>query len=1008
MLLMATKRFITQTLKKITVAGLIGFVAFGSLMIIPAGHVAAVTVASGGGGSAPLIDSFSPNIQAQIYSSIQLVLSSDCNFATTTTAFGLGSTGISASDISLGNWFVNNGSNGGSTGNIGQHVSPTDGMIDCANGNSWFSNLLNQAGLAGNLQATAAQVFNVNADGTYSPKANGASNTALRTIFQNQFFGGAAFPSNVPYYIADEILTADFASTAANACNAQPAPSAPDAYALAAAGHTAVTIAVYDPATKQVTNQKYLYKNAGNAMTVGHGLGVGTAGQAQCSTIASSLSNPKYANALKAYVAAHPNTAADTLTSGPAAATKPTCEAGGVGLNWILCPVFNTVSGFCNWLFDNLVQPLLRSAPISTNSADPSFKIWSNFRIYGDVFLVIALLVVVFGQSLGGGLIDAYTAKKVLPRLLAAAILINLSIYIVAFLVDMTNIIGGGLGSLITAPLSGAGAFKISPTGIQAGAIAGFSGVGLVGAWGVGILTSLTSVDAAAFIGLFVLLPALLGLLAAVVTLILRKAIILALVLVSPIAFALYCLPNTEKYFHKWWELLLQTLAVYPIVIMIFAIADVLTVTLTQANQGAVLGSLALVIAFILQFLPLVLIPYAFKLAGGMIGNLHGTLNALGKRTHEGVKGNANDPTSLRNRTRYNMRSAVNAGRERRYGQFAASSKTNSGFKRWGATRLARIAGTGNLQAERAKYNEEQDKIIGSQYSSGNDDTIRSLWAKQGSNGRWYSTYGQPNARYGSWDEANTAFAGGDSEAFTGYDEKSAADVSKARQLVGGDTSRFQAYSKYEMGKAANDGQLDAFKSRFLELNNDMGYTPGEANGIWAGVKFAHQNSRKEQKYTSIGGDKGHLEWGEINHTGLSNELVDTMRKGDYSGFRQSTGVAARSGYSEASGRLASYDYDTDSNLKDGKPIHDRQKDETTYQNYRALGAHLQSSFIGQGMSPAMRAQIEAQGGDEAAGTIPGYGLGASANAEAEWKAFVSETTQPITPATPPIPPPTP
>ncbi len=36
-------------------------------------------------------------------------------------------------------------------------------------------------------------------------------------------------------------------------------------------------------------------------------------------------------------------------------------------------------------------------------------------------------------------LIDAYTVKKVLPRLLAAAILINLSIYIVALLVDLDS-----------------------------------------------------------------------------------------------------------------------------------------------------------------------------------------------------------------------------------------------------------------------------------------------------------------------------------------------------------------------------------------------------------------------------------------------------------------------------------------------------------------------------------------------------------------------------------------
>src|SRR5208282_1078506 len=81
------------------------------------------------------------------------------------------------------------------------------------------------------------------------------------------------------------------------------------------------------------------------------------------------------------------------------------------------------------------------------------FKAWSDFRVYGDVILIIALLVIVFSETIGGGLLDAYTVKKVLPRLLAAAILINLSIYIVALLVDITNVVGGSIGQVITAPL---------------------------------------------------------------------------------------------------------------------------------------------------------------------------------------------------------------------------------------------------------------------------------------------------------------------------------------------------------------------------------------------------------------------------------------------------------------------------------------------------------------------------------------------------------------------------
>jgi len=84
--------------------------------------------------------------------------------------------------------------------------------------------------------------------------------------------------------------------------------------------------------------------------------------------------------------------------------------------------------------------------------------VWSSFRLYGDIVLVIALLVIVFGEAIGGGVIDAYTAKKVLPRILIAAILINLSIYIVAALEDIVNIVGSGLDSLIRLPFQNAAA----------------------------------------------------------------------------------------------------------------------------------------------------------------------------------------------------------------------------------------------------------------------------------------------------------------------------------------------------------------------------------------------------------------------------------------------------------------------------------------------------------------------------------------------------------------------
>ncbi|HVX48354.1 MAG TPA: MFS transporter [Candidatus Saccharimonadales bacterium] len=314
--------------------------------------------------------------------------------------------------------------------------------------------------------------------------------------------------------------------------------------------------------------------------------------------------------------------------TGSDGSTAPTCESGDFSFNWALCPIFDGTNAVTNWIFTNLIQPLLMTNPIcldtTGNTCDNTiYKIWSGFRIYGDIFLVIVLLVIVFGESIGGGMIDAYTAKKVLPRLLIAAILINLSIYIVALMIDITNVVGGGLGQLLTAPLKNNGAFTIQPDGITQGAIAAFGATGLlVGGFVLGVtgiallLVGLIITGAIAMVGIFV-------------TLILRQTIILALLLISPVAFALWCLPNTESWFKRWWDTLFQMLLVYPMIIILFAVADVMSYVTQHNGTG---GTLSSIVAFMLLIIPLYLVPFTLRTSNRVLGAIHGAVSNVGKQ----------------------------------------------------------------------------------------------------------------------------------------------------------------------------------------------------------------------------------------------------------------------------------------------------------------------------------------------------------------------------------------
>jgi hypothetical protein len=334
--------------------------------------------------------------------------------------------------------------------------------------------------------------------------------------------------------------------------------------------------------------------------------------------------------------------------NGGAGDGTPSCESSGGPLSWIFCAAVDEIAK-AETALEGVVDSMLKTQPIDFSTSDPThiYTVWSNFRIYGNIVLVIALLVIVFGEVIGGGVVDAYTAKKMLPRILIAAILINLSIYIVAALEDITNIVGTGLDALIRQPFEAAGAWKVSVG-------AGVGNIGFAGLVAAGSALWIGGGEAAAAIALFVGLPVLLAIVGILVTLILRQGILVFLVIISPVAFALYCLPNTESIFKKWWDLLFKTLLVYPIVSVVFAMANVTAVIVSSFDiQPAWLGQLMGVLALVA---PLFLIPFAFRLAGSAIGGIHDFATKSRQRAHGAIAGNPNDKNSLRNKVQGRLR----------------------------------------------------------------------------------------------------------------------------------------------------------------------------------------------------------------------------------------------------------------------------------------------------------------------------------------------------------------
>ncbi len=566
------------------------------------------------------------------------------------------------------------------------------------------------------------------------------------------------------------------------------------------------------------------------------------------------------------------------------------CNASGNPTSWIICPIYDGIGSLSDTILNKFIVPMLKTNPISTNPDDTIYKVWSSFRVWGDVLLVIGLLVVVFGQAIGGGVVDAYTAKKVLPRLLIAAILINLSIYIVALAVDVSNVVGQGVGNLMTAPLDGV---SLSPDGFKLGifaalaaitgsvatimgALAFFVGVGVAGLTGI--------LEFLPFLFLFIILPVLLAVMAVFVVLALRMAIIMALVLVSPVAFALYCLPNTEQYFRKWWSLLFNMLLVYPIIMVIFAAADILAYTAILSGGTGSIWSYFL--AFLLQFIPLLMIPYAFKLAGGVLGRIHEVATGHSKRGVEALKGDARDPWSRRNRYKQRASNKFLEGRERLVGRGVDMQKNGTGGRVGGLIGggMAGIAGLGNYEDLRSRRNKAASEMVQNHISTGGDSTVRALFARQNStDGKWYGTNGTEYSEY---------------------------QVKKARSLYGRDPSMFQAAYSYEIGKAANDGELEETLNRGQAIMSEQ-HIP-DAKGVTLGAHWNHQQTRRELKHTKLQDNGSFVR----NGSAFSQEVAENVSGYALSNMRTSTIKALREDYAEAHGAKL---YRQDANSSDAR-----------------------------------------------------------------------------------------
>jgi hypothetical protein len=256
-------------------------------------------------------------------------------------------------------------------------------------------------------------------------------------------------------------------------------------------------------------------------------------------------------------------------------------------LDFVDTTVLNTYFKFLLYLAVGIVGLLMSSALVDWIIKDVPLSLHNDLVLSGwrfiagltNLFLILIFVAIALSYILK---IETFAAKKALPRLIIVAILINFSLVFMGVFVDIAQLIlkgilsalGGGLFGNATITLSMSLALLLI---IYAIGFSVYLAVGLIPGANVAAALVLALMATTVLLPWFILSIILL-ITAIVLSLIFftlfvffvfRIAIVWILAIFSPLAFASAILPQTQKYWQKWLNALIEWLSFGIIVVLL-------------------------------------------------------------------------------------------------------------------------------------------------------------------------------------------------------------------------------------------------------------------------------------------------------------------------------------------------------------------------------------------------------------------------------------------------------
>ena len=301
------------------------------------------------------------------------------------------------------------------------------------------------------------------------------------------------------------------------------------------------------------------------------------------------------------------------------------CQENGGFLSWMLCPAIADGASTAGGLLGYITKlTTVHTSIIEQFSKQDSsiYKAWSAFRNIANIGFVIMLLVVVFSQVTNIG-ISNYNIKKILPKLIVTAILVNFSYLIMGVLIDLSQIAGNGVGALIRS--IAVDSMDADASARAADLITKIAGMVTGAAGAVGIGAVLLSGPALILPVVMFIVTALISVFFGFIMLTIRQAAIIMVIVLAPLMMVLYALPNTSAITKKYLSIVKSLLMLYPMFIFATSAGALASSIIVGTSEDP----LMMIVGGLLNVLPYFAIPSMTSKSLAGLGAITGAFDKI-------------------------------------------------------------------------------------------------------------------------------------------------------------------------------------------------------------------------------------------------------------------------------------------------------------------------------------------------------------------------------------------